>query len=129
MYKFNEFVFENENTKNISVLIGILFQSRDIAHLVHLYTGSFAAHKALNEYYDGLLPLIDKIAEAYQGITGKMMITIPASSNQDILPHLTGLTRVINNVRTPKLEPEIAALLDDVCELISTTLYKLKELK
>ena len=34
-----------------------LFHSRDVAHLVHLNTTSFAQHKALNGYYDSILDL------------------------------------------------------------------------
>ncbi|MEN9389320.1 MAG: hypothetical protein RLY61_404, partial [Candidatus Parcubacteria bacterium] len=36
-----------------SKFLGVLFQSRDIMHLTHLDTRSFAEHKALNAYYDG----------------------------------------------------------------------------
>ena len=42
-----------------SKFLGLLFQSRDTMHLTHLDTRSFAEHKALNAYYDGILDLTD----------------------------------------------------------------------
>ena len=50
--------------------VGTLFLARDVAHSVHLNTRSFAKHSALNEFYDGIVDLADKFAEAYQGRHG-----------------------------------------------------------
>lgn len=129
MKKFKEFINESLEIKDISNLISLLFQSRDIAHIAHLSTGSYAQHKALNEYYDSLLSLIDIFAEAYQGIKGKIKIIIPQSIDQDIIAHLTDLSITILEIRNDELEEQLQAILDDILELISTTIYKLKELK
>ena len=51
-------------------LISYLFHSRTQAHIFHLQTQSFAEHMALNTYYDGIVPLVDGIVEAYQGKYG-----------------------------------------------------------
>ena len=45
--------------------IGLLFQSRDMMHIAHLQTTSFAEHKALNGYYDGILDLADRDWETF----------------------------------------------------------------
>lgn len=45
------------------IVLGQLFQSRDIMHLTHLATTSYAEHKALNKAYDGLLSLLDDLIE------------------------------------------------------------------
>jgi len=50
--------------------VGTLFLARDVAHSVHLNTRSFAKHSALNEFYDEIVELADKFAEAYQGRHG-----------------------------------------------------------
>ena len=50
--------------------VGTLFLARDVAHSVHLNTRSFSKHNALNEFYDGVIDLADKFAEAYQGRHG-----------------------------------------------------------
>ena len=50
--------------------VGTLFLARDVAHSVHLGTRSFSKHMALNEFYDNIVDLADKFAEAYQGRHG-----------------------------------------------------------
>ena len=50
--------------------VGTLFLARDVAHSVHLNTRSFAKHMALNTFYDEIIELADKFAEAYQGRHG-----------------------------------------------------------
>ena len=57
---------------DIAKAIGILFLSRTMAHMSHLQTSSYAAHVALNEFYDGVLDLADDLAEASQGMYGKL---------------------------------------------------------
>src|SRR6056300_1399432 len=47
--------------------VGTLMQSRTQAHIYHLQTPSYAKHIALNEYYEGIIDLIDSLVEAYQG--------------------------------------------------------------
>jgi hypothetical protein len=53
--------------------ISLLFASRTQAHIFHLQVqgpGAFAAHTALNAYYDGIPALADAIAELIQGRYG-----------------------------------------------------------
>ena len=123
--------FISENTAQSGELIGLLFQSRDIAHIAHLITDSYAKHKALNEYYDELLGLIDRFVEAYQGEIGKLTtLTIPEStSSVDIVGHLDNLMKDVNNWKEKDYFKSLTAILDEIVELIATTLYKLKELK
>jgi hypothetical protein len=59
--KFNNIVAE---------FVSLLFNSATQAHIFHLQTKSFARHKALNAYYDAVVPIGDKYAEAYQGKYG-----------------------------------------------------------
>ena len=56
--------------KKASDFVGYLFLARDVAHSVHLNTRSFAKHMALQGFYDGIVDLADKFAEAYQGRHG-----------------------------------------------------------
>jgi hypothetical protein len=54
-------------------LISYLFHSRTQAHVFHLQVegeGSFAAHNALNTYYDAIVDLADGLVESYQGKYG-----------------------------------------------------------
>ena len=50
--------------------ISTLMHSRTQSHIFHLRTKSFAQHKALQAYYEAIVPLLDTYAEAYQGKFG-----------------------------------------------------------
>ena len=111
-------------------LIGLLFRSRDITHLLHLKTESYAQHVALQDYYDALLPMIDELVEALQGYNEELYkdLEIPASNaNVEIINHLADLNDEINKVEINNIG--IQNVLDDISTLINTTIYKLKFLK
>ena len=120
----------------IGLLLGTLMQSRNQAHIYHLQVqgmGSFAAHKALNEYYDDIVELIDGIAESYQGrygiITGyKMPEAIREDNNARM--YFDGLAKFVETIR--KQIPQdsyIQNQIDEVVDLIESTKYKLKFLQ
>jgi len=120
----------------IGLLLGTLMQSRNQAHIYHLQVqgmGSFAAHKALQEYYEGIVPLIDLIAEGIQGrygiITGyRMADTIREDNNARL--YFDGLSKFVETVR--KQIPQdsyIQNQVDTVVDLIESTKYKLKFLQ
>ena len=52
--------------------VGLLMNSRTQAHAFHLTTPSYAEHKALQAYYEGIVPLLDAWAEAFRpaGLAG-----------------------------------------------------------
>ena len=109
-------------------IVGELFQSRDIAHIVHLSTGSYEKHVALNTYYEEIVDMIDRLVESYQGLYGKISIKIPQSDNTDIIKYLTNIHTKTSAIKTDDIDGEIATIIDEILELISKTLYKLKEL-
>ena len=55
---------------NCNEFIGMMFLARDVTHSAHLNTRSYAKHVALGAFYDGIIDLADKFAEAYQGKYG-----------------------------------------------------------
>jgi hypothetical protein len=57
---------KSEPKYTISQLVVELLYSAPVAHIEHLKTTSFAQHKALNEYYDGIPDLTDSIIENYE---------------------------------------------------------------
>lgn len=61
--------------------VSLVLLARDAAHLAHWKTTSYAEHKALNEFYDEVLELIDGFVEQYQGYYNKRM-DISLSSDQ-----------------------------------------------
>ena len=102
-------------------------------HQLHLKVsgpGSFAAHKALNEFYDAMPDLIDAVAEQYQGAREKLL-DIPApepyqcGSVPEALAHLKELYNQINDLQKMMPFSEIVNQLDEMKSLIASTKYKL----
>jgi DNA-binding ferritin-like protein len=99
-------------------------------HLKMTGPGSFSAHKALNEFYDGMPDLVDAVAEQYQGAREKLL-DFPAvspykcGSVQEAISHMKELYTEV--VELQKIMPfsEVVNQLDEVKSLISSTKYKL----
>ena len=104
--------------------LGILFQSRDMMHLTHLDTTSFAEHKALNAYYDGILDLTDSFTEKLFGRSGRLSIIIPESKKQDAITHLKGLQTIIEAERD-NYASDLQNIMDEMLGLVNKTLYLL----
>ena len=115
--------------------ISTLFASRTQAHVFHLQTNSFAAHKALNEYYDGIVDIADDIAESVQGkygiITGYSNIDLLEGNDcNEVIKYFTALEMYVERARqTMPQDSYIQNQVDEVVALIVSTIYKLKFLK
>lgn len=122
------------NTGGFKEMISVLFHSRTQVHVYHLQTESYAEHKALQDYYDGVLDLIDGLVESYQGKYGILTnyTTLKVDdyvSNDEVQSYLNKVNSVIEKNRTSVKESFIQNQIDTVQELIFSTLYKLKFLK
>lgn len=107
------------------------FHARTTAHVLHLKTRSYAAHKALNEFYDGLVPFVDSFAEAYIGEYG-LIESFPAKYTpyDDAVKMLTELGDWIEQNRESICDSSWCQnIIDEVCALIYSTKYKLQILK
>lgn len=122
--------------EGIGSLLGTLMQSRNQAHIYHLQVtgpGSFAAHKALDDYYNGIIPLIDGIAESVQGRYGiirgyKMEGTIKEDGN--FVKYFEALSKFVESSREQcPQDSYIQNQIDEVVDLIESTKYKLKNLQ
>jgi len=132
MENFSDYLNESEASKSVGIFFGRLFQSRDITHLNHLFTKSHEDHVTLNEYYDDVLELIDALVECYQGNNNIISIEIPSSTSDEFASagHLNELKKYIESTRESISDTaEFNNTLDDILSLISSTLYKLKNLK
>jgi hypothetical protein len=95
-------------------------------HLTHLQTLSYAEHKALNEYYDGILGLTDELIETYFGSVGKRVsIKIPQSEFINSQAHLKQLYSYIESNRNIFEESHLQNIIDEICALINKTQYLL----
>ncbi len=111
--------------------VGILFLARDVAHSVHLNTRSFSKHMALNSFYDEVIELADKFAEAYQGRHGLIgpISLMSAKKNGNIIEFLEQSLSEIEETRykvCDKTDTAIQNIIDEIVGLYLSTLYKLK---
>lgn len=113
--------------------------SRDQAHIFHWQTtgdGSFAAHMALNAYYDAIPDLTDTLVESYQGKHGIVKGYAPAERFDEydtttVLKYFKALATYVER-SYDKLDAKDTYILnqmDNVKELIYSTIYKLENLK
>ena len=111
--------------------MGTLFLARDVAHSVHLNTRSFAKHSALNTFYDEIVDLADKFAEAYQGKYGLIgpIALMSAKKTNNIVEFLEDQVEELMKMRYDVIEKECTPLqniIDEILALYYSTLYKLK---
>ena len=111
--------------------MGTLFLARDVAHSVHLNTRSFAKHSALNSFYDEIVDLADKFAEAYQGRHGLIgpISLMSAKKTTNIVEFLEDSLADIEKMRyevVDKTDTPLQNIIDEIVGLYLSTLYKLK---
>ena len=107
------------------------FHARTLAHVMHLKTRSYAAHKALNEFYDGIVDPVDRIAEAVQGEYG-LIEDYPKKFTWFDSPMelLTNLLDWIEENRQDVCDDSYCQnIIDEIVALIRSTQYKLTFLK
>lgn len=102
---------------------------RDAAHIAHWKTKSFAEHKALNEFYDELLELIDGFVEQYQGYYGKRMEIKRQDGDDDNIRDLIEMrAEWIERVRyeiCDRDETPLQNTIDEIVRLYQHTQYML----
>ena len=124
-----------ENNALMGQFISTLFASRTQAHIFHLQTPSFAAHKALNDYYDEIVGITDGLVESYQGkygiITGYGNIALQEyQSCEAIIMFFETLCMYVEKSRQMICQDSyIQNQIDEIVALIKSTIYKLRFLK
>ena len=116
----------------IEQLFGTLQQSVVSTWRKHLRTAKYAKHMALNDFYEDMPEKVDALIEAWMGVNGKKIKgyeNILQSANMNTLTYLKELKKIAKQgYELMGGEKELEALLDDIVELIDSTLYKVKEL-
>ena len=116
--------------EKVAKMVGILMMSRTYSHMAHLNTPSYAKHIALNDFYDALVGHTDIIAEASQGLWGKLDIPYVelkgdvSSPVKSLKSHLMMLENLAKGCEHRALN----AIFDDIIILYLSTIYKLQEL-
>ena len=117
-------------------LVSTLLESRTQAHIFHWQTkgaGSYAAHVALQAYYDGIVALVDGLVESYQGKNGIITgYTSPEKfadvSTGNVLKYFKALAIFVEKLQGKFKETWIQNQIDTIAELIYSTVYKLENL-
>ena len=118
----------------MSKFVSLLMYSRTQAHEFHLQTRSFAVHKALEDYYTGIVPLLDAYTEAYQGKYGIIrryynFPGIQGSNKKSIIQFFKSMREKVVKYRATIRDTYLQNMVDEVLTLINSTLYKLVNLR
>jgi hypothetical protein len=108
--------------------VGMLMNSREQAHAFHLTTNSYAQHKALQAYYEGIVPLLDTWAEAYMGKYGRLKrITLNKRYMSDPKKARAYFKTLLARIRLVKLPKDsyLKNIQDEIVGLIRRTMYQL----
>lgn len=116
----------------IEELFGTLQQATVASWRKHLRTAKYAKHEALDEFYKEMPEKVDALIEGYMGAHGKKITkfeNILTSSNMNTLKYLQELKKICKQgYDLLDDNEELEGLLDDIVNLINSTLYKVKEL-
>lgn len=116
----------------IEELFGTLQMSVVAGWRKHLRTAKYAKHEALDEFYKEMPEKVDALIEAWMGAHGKKVgafQNVLSSSNMNTLKYLGELKRVCKEgYALMGDKEELKSLVDDIVNLINSTLYKVKEL-
>lgn len=120
-------------TTPITELIAKTFHSRSASHIAHWRTKNYARHVALNEFYDGVIEIVDDLVECYQGNFGIIDDEIPELApgyGQDIVQRLNEELVWIEANRSGVSQGVTALenITDELIALYLKTLYKLENL-
>ncbi len=110
-----------------------LLHSVTNAHILHLTTRSYAEHKALEDYYTEVGDRVDEFIEAFQGKYGLLHdFTADYALPGQPIEYLTYLKDEVATLRRLEKFPQDSELqnnVDEISQLIDSTLYKLRFLK
>lgn len=123
-------------TKLAAEFIGTLLHSATVTHFMHLQTegeGSYARHAAIAAYYDGIVHLVDGLAESIQGAYDVILAPYPASfvtPGLEPLEYITALQGYVREARKDlPQDSEIQNEVDSIATLLNSTRYKLARLR
>ncbi len=120
-------------------LASILLHSQTQTHIFHLGVsgpGAYAAHKALQKYYESIDGVVDGLVESYQGKNGLIEFKAVAGidNNCDTRNIIVYFDKLISIVKTLRQAPDLACSylqnqIDNVEDLLYSTKYKLVNLQ
>lgn len=127
---------EVSQEKVIGEYFGTLLQSITEIHKKHLMSKSYSEHKALEDYYKEMPGLVDSFIEHYQGIFGIIEnypdAIIRLEAGETSLNYLNKLFPFVCTgyeiFKDPVILNVLKSDIDAICGLISSTMYKIRNL-
>jgi DNA-binding ferritin-like protein len=120
-------------------LASLLLHSQTQTHIFHLRVtgpGAYAAHKALQKYYEGIDGLVDGLVEMYQGKYGLVEFGAISKIDNDaslpsVIEYISKLADAVMVLRQGDTLQDsfIQNEIDNVMSLIYSTKYKLVNLQ
>ena len=120
-----------EQNDPVMVFTMHLLHSVTNAHILHLTTRSYAEHQALGTFYSEIGDLVDSFVEAFQGKYGllhdfiadyKLPVNDPVAYLESLKVEVETLRRAPRFPQDSELQNEV----DNIANLINSTLYKLR---
>lgn len=117
--------------KEVAAFVAILLHSGTVAHFQHLSTDSYSKHKALRHYYEDIIGLVDDLCELYMGRYEQIKIFPHEFSYvEEPLEYFEMLQASVDENREDlPQDTDIQNVVDEISQLINSTIYKLKFLK
>jgi DNA-binding ferritin-like protein len=112
----------------VDEFVSTLLHTSTVTHFMHWATDSFSKHSALGEYYAKIIDLVDEFAEAYMG-SYEQLKKFPDEFHTEKEPvkYLTSMKNFVQEARKElPQDTELQNLVDEIADLINTTLYKLR---
>ena len=124
----------SKQNSDFDEMVSRLLHSQTQVHVFHLGvkgSGSYAAHKALQGYYEGIDELVDGVVESFQGKYG--LVTNYETYDMEkfesvkkCISYFNDLNKMITVKRKSVKDSYIQNQIDTVQELLFSTVYKLK---
>ena len=117
--------------ENMAMFAATMLHSATNTHFFHWSTDSFSKHMALGTYYDEIVDLVDDLVEAYMGCYEKIE-SFPKVYHlpKDPVAYMDSLKNFVDDARKDlPQETQLQNIVDEIAQLIDSTLYKLKNLK
>ena len=117
--------------EKFSYFVSYLKDSFDQAVVWHHQTETYAVHKALGKFYDGILDLTDGLVESVSGIYDRPMhykidSPIDYKSSDQVVKYFKSLYKTIQEERKEIYQESwVQNQVDEIAALIAETLYLL----
>lgn len=120
----------NNAMRDIEAFSLALLNSATCAHLQHWQTKNYATHKALAKYYEAIPDLVDRLVESYMGRYGPLNeFDEEFEIEKEPTKYFKALQKYVdaNRKHLPD-DSELQNTVDEILDLINSTLYKLQNL-